>query len=112
MEADLGHELGEARVGAERVGHGLSTQIDEAVVALLVGAIKPVEGRSVFAETSVNGGEVERGNVPRLGKVMKFAESFASATGVASESKRVSVQGSVYIFFSRRAEPSQMYASQ
>ena len=35
VEADLGHEMGEARVGTQRVGHGVDVQVDEAVDAFL-----------------------------------------------------------------------------
>src|SRR5260370_947115 len=54
MQADLGHELREAGIGAERVGHGLNGEVDEAVGTLLLGAVKPVERPVVFTEARLN----------------------------------------------------------
>src|SRR5256884_1554205 len=41
--ADFVEELGEARLGAQRVGDGIHTKVHEAVVVFLVGAVKPIE---------------------------------------------------------------------
>src|SRR6267143_2146664 len=93
VQANLGHELGKARIGAQRIGHGIGAKIDEAVVTLLVGSIKPIESGVVVTEARVNSREIERGNVTRLGKALEIGENFASARGVAGESQRVPVQG-------------------
>jgi hypothetical protein len=70
VRADIREEPRRARIGTKRVGHGLATKINEAVVALRVGAIKPVENRPVFNETCVNSSGVERGTKARLHEVL------------------------------------------
>ena len=40
VESNLGHELGETRVGAQGVGHGIDIQVDEPVDAFLEGEVE------------------------------------------------------------------------
>src|SRR5439155_25910867 len=62
VETDFGHELGEARVGAERVGHWVSIQVDEAVDLFVVGEVEEAKGFVGFAETDMNGGGIHIGD--------------------------------------------------
>jgi len=93
VHADPCEELREARIGTKGIGHGLGTEINEAVVALFVRTIKAIESRAVFTEAGVNSGEVKGGNVARMREALEIGESFARAFGVPRESKRMSVQG-------------------
>ena len=54
MESHPGHELGEARVGAQGVGHGIDVQVDEAVDAFLVGKVEQAEGFVFIIKADVN----------------------------------------------------------
>src|SRR5260370_27287862 len=96
MQADLGHELREAGIGAERVGHGLNGEVDEAVGTLLVGAVKPVERRVVFTEASVNSRDVDWGNVARLCQVLELRENLASPCSRSGDSQRMPIQADRY----------------
>src|SRR2546429_1441156 len=91
-DADFVEELGEARLGAQRVGDGIHTKVHEAVVVFLVGAVKPIERGALFAEAQIDGGEIERGNIARLSDVLEICESFACARRIAGDSERMSVQ--------------------
>src|SRR5207302_1024402 len=91
-DADFVEELGEARLGAQRVGDGIHTKVHEAVVVFLVGAVKPIERSALFAEAQIDGGEIERGNIARLSDVLEICESFACARRIAGDSERMSVQ--------------------
>src|SRR5216684_192387 len=53
-KADLGHELGEARVGAQRVGHGINVQVHEAVNAFVIGEGQQAEGFVWFPQPHVD----------------------------------------------------------
>jgi len=44
MQADLGHELGEARVGAQGVGHRVDVQVNEPVDPFPIGEIQLAKG--------------------------------------------------------------------
>jgi hypothetical protein len=92
VHADLCKKPSKARIGTKRIGHGFGTEINEAVVALRVGTIKPVESRVVFTEPGVNCGEVKRGNVAGLREVIEISDSSARACGVTRKSKGMTVQ--------------------
>jgi hypothetical protein len=48
VEADLGHELGEARIGAKRVRHRLNFEVNQIVDLFLVGKVEEVKGLIFF----------------------------------------------------------------
>jgi len=64
MHADSGHELDKAGIRAERVGHGVGAEIEKAIIALLVTAIQPAEGRTVFPEAHAVSGHVRSVDQP------------------------------------------------
>src|ERR1700745_3628643 len=91
-DADFVEEFGEARLGAQRVSDGIQSEVYEAVVTLVVSPIEPVKGGRALSQASVDGGEIERGNIPRLSDVLEIRQSFTCARGVARDSERVPVQ--------------------
>ena len=55
VQANLDHEPGKARVGADGVGHRIDVQVDEAVDAFLVSEVEQAEGFVRFAQADVDG---------------------------------------------------------
>jgi hypothetical protein len=54
VQADLSHELREARVGAQGVGHRIDVQVDEAVDAFLEGKVEQAKGFVFFTKADVD----------------------------------------------------------
>ncbi len=78
--ADICEEPHKARRGMKWIDHGLATKINEPVVALSVGTIKPAESRAVFTEAGINSSEVKRGTKVRLHEVLEMVKSTQADT--------------------------------
>ena len=68
VEVDTGKEPLEARVGAERVGHGFDCQVNQAVVVFEDGTFHLPKRLVEFAEANVNTGEIEYWNIALTGQ--------------------------------------------
>src|SRR5215472_7559712 len=98
-------QLREASLGAQRIGHGFDTEVDEAIGALVVCPIEPVEGCAVFSEAQVYHGKVQRRNVARLSKMLQVSERLACADGISRNCKSVSVQSNHGRMIARKFAP-------
>ena len=57
------HQIAKARLGAQGIGHGIHIEIDQAVIALFVGFVEPVQRRAFFAQASIHACKIKRRNV-------------------------------------------------
>jgi hypothetical protein len=91
MESDLGHELGEARVGADGVGHGIDVQVDQAVDAFLVGEVEQAEGFVRFAQADVDSCRVQIRNETCARELLQLLESCSSFLNIPSQGLGVAI---------------------
>ena len=66
MESNLGHDLGEARVGTNGVGHGVDAEVHQAIDFFLVREIEKAEGFVGFSKRDVDSRGVQTGNEPSV----------------------------------------------
>src|SRR6266404_1818048 len=92
-EMKLFNQCLEARFGAERIGHWVHVEIQEAVIAFCVGFVEPVHRGVFFAKATMDGSKVKRGNVPRFRKKAKVRKGVACTHLITGKSERVTVQG-------------------
>ena len=59
VQADLGHELGEAGVGADAVGHGIDIEVDEPVDFFLEGKVQQAKRFVFFAQADMDSRRVQ-----------------------------------------------------
>lgn len=63
FDSDLVENLLKAGIAAQRIRNGIDTEEHEAVVALCISPIEPIEGRNLLPQAEVNRRKVERGDV-------------------------------------------------
>src|SRR5438477_12718921 len=83
VEPDLGHELGETRVGAQRVGHGVDVQVDEAVDFFLEGEVQQSEAFVFFPQSKVDGRRVQIRDEPGSRLLLQLLEGRSRCGGMS-----------------------------
>src|SRR5713101_9655492 len=91
MESYLGHELSEARVRAQRIGHGINVQVHETIDFFLVCETEQTEGFVGFAKADVDSRWVQIWDKPRACKLLQLLEGRSRFRGISCQRLRVAI---------------------
>src|SRR5439155_14890708 len=90
-ESHLGPKLGEARVGADGVGHWLDVQVDETVDSFLVGELEQAEGLIGFSQRDMDSRRVQAGNESGTAQLLQFQKCATGFSRIACKGLGITI---------------------